>query len=141
MRRPNVKNVTFYVMSSNDEVGKAAGQYWSSQETFPVPRMTRFYLRGDGSASEVPPSAQDGLSESSSYVFDPTDPIGTNGGNNLWSDAPCGPLDQQEIDARPDVLVFQTEPLQNELPLTGPINAYLYVSSDAIDTDFMVGVV
>jgi hypothetical protein len=28
--RPLVRNVTFYVMSSNDEAGLAAGQYWTS---------------------------------------------------------------------------------------------------------------
>jgi len=27
-----VKNITFFVMSSNDEAGLAAGQYWTSLE-------------------------------------------------------------------------------------------------------------
>jgi predicted acyl esterase len=58
--------------------------------------------------------------------------------NNLWSDAPCGPLDQQENDRRSDVLVFQTPVLDTHLALTGAINGHLWVSSDAIDTDFMV---
>lgn len=55
-------------------------------------------------------------------------------------DIPCGPLDQGAIDERSDVLVFQTSPLDSELPLTGPLYATLYVSSSAIDTDFMVRV-
>jgi predicted acyl esterase len=49
-----------------------------------------------------------------------------------------GPLDQQELDLRDDVIVFQTPAFTEELPLTGPINGHLFVSSDAIDTDFMV---
>jgi uncharacterized protein len=138
--RNNIKNITFYVMSSNDEAGVGAGQYWSSVEAFPKPTMTKFYLHGDGSVSTSKPSASDGQPESTSYVTDPADPIGTKGGNNLWSDAPCGPLDQAEIDARDDVIVFQTPLMTEELPLTGPINGHLYVSSDAIDTDFMVRV-
>ena len=65
-------------------------------------------------------------------------PQPTNGGNNLFSDTHCGPLDQVEIDARDDVILFQTPVLTEELVLTGPINGYLQVSSDAIDTDIMV---
>ena len=53
-------------------------------------------------------------------------------------DMPCGPLDQAEIDQRSDVLTFQTSPLTEALPLTGPLDVTLYVGSDAIDTDFMV---
>lgn len=138
--RTNIKNVTFYVMSSNDEAGVAAGQFWTSVEAFPAPVMTKYYLHGDGSASTTPPSASDGLSVSTSFVHDPSNPIGTNGGNNLFSDAPCGPMDQAEIDKRDDVIVFETSIFQEELPLTGAINGYMYVSSDAIDTDVMVRV-
>lgn len=138
--RTNIKNVTFYVMSSNDEAGVAAGQFWTSVEAFPEPAMTKYYLHGDGSATTTAPSAADGLAESTSYVHDPSNPIGTKGGNNLFSDAPCGPLDQAEIDQRDDVIVFQTPIFEEELPMTGAINGYLYVSSDAIDTDVMVRV-
>ncbi len=138
MKRNNIKNVTFYVMSSNDEAGKAAGQYWSSMEAWPKALPTKFYLHGDGSVSTKKPSDSDGLSSSSSFVYDPANPIKTQGGNNLWSDAPCGPLDQQDIDRRADVLVFQTPVFEEELALTGALNGHLYVSSDAIDTDFMV---
>jgi predicted acyl esterase len=138
--RTNIKNVTFYVMSSNDAAGVEAGQFWTSVEAFPVPVMTKYYLHGDGSVSTAAPSASDGLAESTSYVSDPLNPIGTNGGNNLWSDAPCGPLDQAEIDTRADVIVFQTPVFEEELALTGAINGHLYVSSDAIDTDIMVRV-
>jgi len=36
------------------------------------------------------------------------------------------------------VLVFQTAPAANEVAYTGAINGHLWLSSDAIDTDFMV---
>lgn len=143
VQRPNVKNVTFYVMSSNDAAGKEAGQYWSTMEAFPTPRLTKYYLHGDGSVSTAAPTKDDadnGVPTSTSYVFDPANPQPTRGGNNLWSDAPCGPLDQADIDTRSDVITFQTPAMDEELPLTGPINGFLYVSSDAIDTDVMVRV-
>jgi putative CocE/NonD family hydrolase len=37
---------------------------------------------------------------------------------------------------RPDVLVFQTEPLQEAVEITGPMSVRLYISSSAVDTDF-----
>lgn len=96
--------------------------------------MTKYYYHGDGTLSKTKP--QEGEIESSSYIFDPSDPVPTVGGNNL--DMPCGPLDQAEIDQRSDVLTFETPIFSNALPLTGPLLATLFVSSDAIDTDFMV---
>jgi putative CocE/NonD family hydrolase len=40
------------------------------------------------------------------------------------------------LSLRPDVLVFQTEPLPEDVEVTGPISVHLYVSSSAPDTDF-----
>src|SRR5262249_32642386 len=37
---------------------------------------------------------------------------------------------------RRDVLVFQTEPLENDTEVTGPVVVHLFVSSSAPDTDF-----
>lgn len=44
--------------------------------------------------------------------------------------APYGPLED-----RSDVLAFATAPLEEEVEVTGPIEAVLYLSSDAPDTD------
>jgi hypothetical protein len=37
--------------------------------------------------------------------------------------------------ARPDVLVWQTDPLPGDVEVTGPVTVHLWVSSDAPDTD------
>lgn len=140
VKRSNVKNVTFYVMSSNDEAGKQAGQFWTSLDAFPTPVMTDFFLHADKTASIKPPSTSD--SSSTSYTYDPSNPAPTMGGNNLpdsiGGTIPCGPLNQVEVDKRSDVLTFQTEVMDKVLYLTGPLMSTLYVSSDAIDTDFTV---
>ncbi|MEO5634901.1 CocE/NonD family hydrolase [Gaiella sp.] len=60
-----------------------------------------------------------------------------------------GPADQAESPAifgseqpyprlseRPDVLVFQTEPLEEPVEVTGPMTVHLWISSSALDTDF-----
>lgn len=138
--RSQVKNVTFYVMSSNDTAGLNAGGYWTSIEKFPTPKMTDYFMVSDGSLTTKPSYS----SEQTSYVYDPANPVPTMGGNNLpdsiGGSIPCGPLDQSEVDQRSDVLKFQTPALQagEELALTGSLLATLYVSSDAIDTDFTV---
>ena len=40
------------------------------------------------------------------------------------------------LGSRPDVLVFQTEPLVDPIEITGPIEVVLWVATSAIDTDF-----
>jgi len=51
-----------------------------------------------------------------------------------------GPIDQTPIESRDDVLLFTSAPLQNDMALTGPLQAVLYVSSNCTDTDFTVKV-
>jgi putative CocE/NonD family hydrolase len=52
-----------------------------------------------------------------------------------------GSYDQRGIEARADVLVYTTEPLEEDLDVTGFVRAKLFVSSDAKDTDFSVKLV
>lgn len=40
------------------------------------------------------------------------------------------------LSERPDVLVFQTSLLQDDIEVTGPVTVVLWVSSSAVDTDF-----
>jgi len=136
--RKAIKNVSFYVMSSNDEAGKQAGQYWTTLDSFPVPQMVDYFLNADKSLTPKN-AATDALF---SYKSDPNNPVPTAGGANLpdsiGGSIPCGPLDQSEVDKRDDVVLFNTEVLSSELALSGTILAKLFVSSDMIDTDFMV---
>lgn len=122
--------VTFYVMGVNAE--NAPGNYWTSLPTFPEYKPTPFYLAADRSISQKYPSAPTNIS----WISDPTKPVDTRGGHNLA--LPCGPLDQTDVEEgarNGDVLTFQTPPLEEPLAITGPINARVYVSSSANDTD------
>jgi putative CocE/NonD family hydrolase len=119
------------------------GQYWTSLETWPEFKAVDYYLHADKTATLLPsmPSTED-ANVKTSYVYDPSNPVPTMGGNNLphsiGGSIPCGPLDQSEVDKRSDVLTFQTSAFDVQLPLMGPLMATLYVSSDAKDTDFTV---
>jgi len=87
---------------------------------------------------------------STSFEFDPRNPVPTlggcissgndimqqgawdqRGGTNLWNWPKPIPLS-----ARNDVLVFQTEPLAEDIEVTGEIEVKLWASSSAVDTDF-----
>jgi len=62
------------------------------------------------------------------FIYDPANPVRTIGS--------MGPYDQQEIEGREDVLVYTTPALKNDIEVTGPVNAIIYASSSARNTDF-----
>jgi putative CocE/NonD family hydrolase len=101
---------------------------------WPAFQPTSYYFQKDGSLTTAKPTT-DGKG---TYLYDPHNPVPTEGGNNLA--LKCGPLDQQHIEQphRADVLTFSSSVLTSPLALTGPINAVLYVSSNCTDTDFTV---
>jgi uncharacterized protein len=49
--------------------------------------------------------------------------------------------DQRFASERPDVLVYKTEPLEENITIAGPIKADLYVSTSGTDADFVVKVI
>jgi putative CocE/NonD family hydrolase len=70
------------------------------------------------------------------FTYDPNDPSPTVCGGNLLIDA--GSCDQREVEARNDVLIYSTPPLEEPLEVTGRIWARLWLVSDAPDTDVTV---
>jgi hypothetical protein len=70
-----------------------------------------------------------------SYEYDPANPVPSIGGR-FQASVPGGPYDQRPVLGRPDVLVYTTAPLENDVEVTGPISVTLYASSSATDTDF-----
>jgi uncharacterized protein len=91
-------------------------------------------LSGDGALTGAAPAkdAPDG------FMYDPMNPVPTHGGGFccMGSDYKPGAIDQRSIEARDDVLIYSTGPLEKGLEVSGPIDVSLYVSSDAKDTDF-----
>lgn len=136
------------------------GGQWFSESTWPLAttQFTNYYLGDNDCLSRAKPTAAE---SSTSYVYDPLDPVPTIGSAsyyfinfNLPSDdpnrwyVPYGPQDQREtnncyfckttlpLSARQDVLVFETPPLEQDVEVTGPLTAKLWISSSAVDTDF-----
>ncbi|MBL9127282.1 MAG: CocE/NonD family hydrolase, partial [Verrucomicrobiales bacterium] len=127
--------VRYYVVGDVSDPA-SPGNRWRTSDVWPPPgaRPTRFYLGSDRSLSTTPPPSRN--AESLAYVYHPTNPVPTVGGIQLT--LPAGPMDQRSIEARDDVLVFDSPVLEHPLEVTGRVRAELWVASDAPDTDFFV---
>jgi putative CocE/NonD family hydrolase len=146
--------VRIFVMGGGSEARTLEGRHlhggvWRDEHEWPLARTrwTPYYLHADGSLS--PESPREPRS-STSYSFDPHDPVPTIGGNissavgimqqGAW-DQKCGPqvwncTNALPLSTRRDVLVFQTPPLAQDVEVTGPIDVKLWASSSVVDTDF-----
>ena len=67
-------------------------------------------------------------------MFNPDDPVPTEGGSLLWPTA--GPRNQSEIEKRQDVLVYSSPVLSETVEVTGPVRLKLFAATSAKDTDF-----
>lgn len=126
-----VPNVIYYVMGPFDG-SPSSGNLWRTSDTWPVPsEMTPFYLTPDLGLQE-----KKTFEGRLTYDYNPLDVISTMGGRNLFLDT--GPKDQASIEDRDDILVFTTETLDEDVEVTGNLMAKLFVSSNQMDTDFIV---
>lgn len=113
------------------------GGRWRSESDWPIPdtRLTPYYLSAGGALSAVR-ARPDGAPVT--YDFNPDRPVPTLGGTVTSGEPLMRPGGFDQRDARPDVLVFETEPLAADVEVTGAIEAQLWISSDAVDTDFTI---
>ena len=131
-------DVRYFVMGANE---------WRTAEQWPPPGATTMtmYLASDGGANtlhgdgrltqDLPEPVQH-----DSYLYDPMNPVPSLGGNVccLGDEVVPGSFDQRPVEARDDVLVYTSAPLERDIDVSGGIEVVLYVSSDAPDTDFTV---
>lgn len=118
---------------------------WREEHEWPLARTfyRNLYLGGNGKANTA---AGDGWlsfdpprkSKPDHFVYDPMHPVPTTGGAICCNARvlPPGPLDQSAVERREDVLVYTSAPLREDLEVTGPVRALLYVATSANDTDF-----
>jgi putative CocE/NonD family hydrolase len=72
------------------------------------------------------------------YVSDPSKPVPYTEGVHLHRTREYMTDDQRFAALRPDVLVFRTEILKEDITVTGPVIADLFVSISTTDADFVV---
>lgn len=130
------KPVKIFVMGTNQ---------WREEDDWPLTRSrpTKYFLHSSGKANSLAGNGalttQTAEKEpADQYVYDPRNPAPTIGGplccdSRHW---PPGPRDQRAAEQRPDVLIYSTGVLDQDLEVTGPVRLELYASSSAVDTDF-----
>jgi putative CocE/NonD family hydrolase len=110
---------------------------WRDEAAWPLTRAveTVWYLHGGGGLSQEAPGSGEG---SDGYAYDPADPVRTHGGALLMTpEFRPGPLDQRPVEARADVLVYTSPPLQRDVEVTGPVKVLLWAATSAVSTDWV----
>jgi uncharacterized protein len=118
---------------------------WNSYDQWPPRRNATdrsLYFQRDGRLSFAAPQ-RDGRREFDSYRSDPACPV-------PYRPRPIEPTyagpgwpvwlleDQRFVHLRPDVLSWETEPLQEDIAVAGEIVAHLFASTSGSDSDWIV---
>jgi len=105
---------------------------WHDFPEWPPPDLQpeRWHLQPDGGLAPEPPSQSD----PDRYRYDPADPTPNLAGAIMTGQ--WGQQDNRKLESRPDVLVYTSEPMEQELEVIGPVEAELFVRSSLEHTDF-----
>jgi putative CocE/NonD family hydrolase len=118
--------VRLFVMGANQ---------WRLYPEWPPPgnQSQRWYLQPNGKLERELPTD----SNPDYYRYDPADPTPAIGGPRIPI-LDAGPKDNQALEARPDVLVYTSAPIDEALEVIAPIRGDLYAKSSLEYTDFLM---
>ncbi len=130
-------------------VFQTGSNVWQRLDSWPLreAKERSLYLQAGGRLS-FEPQAKDGDGEADAFVSDPRSPVpyqqrpvlapnlDEEAAGQAW--ATWMVADQRFADGRPDVLSWSTEPLAEDVALSGQITARLFVSTTGTDADFVV---
>jgi predicted acyl esterase len=110
---------------------------WHSLDAWPPKAAApkTLYFHAGGKLSFDPPEEIKGVDE---YVSDPNHPVPFVGYTTDTVPQRYMVDDQRFASYRPDVLVYQTEPLDEDVTIAGPISPRLKIASSGTDSDFDV---
>jgi uncharacterized protein len=110
---------------------------WKQFEQWPPAgrQKTPIYLQPGGKLTWDKPSGKNSYTE---YISDPSKPVPYTEDVHFERTKEYMNDDQRFAARRPDVLVFQTEVLKEDVTLAGPITADLVTSISTTDADFVV---
>ena len=110
---------------------------WRRYGEWPAPgtEARTLYFRDHGGLSFEAPIDEDA---DDTYVSDPARPVPWVGYTALTMPTEYMVSDQRFAATRPDVLVYATEPLEEDLTIVGPVSPRLFVSTTGTDSDWVV---
>tara|TARA_B100000945_G_scaffold65177_1_gene48703 strand:- start:423 stop:2114 length:1692 start_codon:yes stop_codon:yes gene_type:complete len=127
------KKINYFVMGKNE---------WKDSDEWPLKNTayTNYYFNKEingeidsvhsGTLSEIVESEKSQIS----YTNNLRDPIPSLGGNTL--SIPNGVFEHTSVDKQS--ITFSTNPLNEEIEITGPVSATIYVKSDNQNNDWVV---
>jgi putative CocE/NonD family hydrolase len=129
-REPHVR---LFVMGTNE---------WRSEAEWPIARTqyTKYFLHSDGKANGLAGggmltrTAPAGREPPDRFIYDPADPVPFLSDPGFTQMG--GPEDYRQVEHRPDVLVYTTEPYPVSTEICGPLRVSLLAASSARDTDW-----
>jgi hypothetical protein len=112
---------------------------WRRFDTWPPKnvRQTRLYFQPKEGLAFTPPSGS-GPGLFDEFISDPNRPVPYTAEIVPGWSKDYMAEDQRFASRRPDVLVYQTEPLDKDLTFAGPLEADLWVSTTGTDADWVV---
>jgi uncharacterized protein len=116
---------------------------WHSLESWPPGnlQMKDLFLHASGALTWEPPAGGASGSRYREYVSDPAKPVPYSSEIVHWYNPAFMLQDQRFAATRPDVLVYQSDPLKESVTVAGPIQASLFVSTTGTDSDWVVKVI
>jgi len=112
---------------------------WRKLDAWPpksVQPKTLYFREGGRLSSDAP--AEEGREAFDEYISDPNKPVPYVGYVAEGMTRDYMTEDQRFAASRTDVLVYETEPLEDDLTIAGPTKVNLQVSTSGTDSDFVV---
>ncbi|MCX6225269.1 MAG: CocE/NonD family hydrolase, partial [Bacteroidia bacterium] len=128
---PELPEATIFITGANE---------WKSFETWP-PKNTEekaIYFQPGGKLDFSAPIVKDDFDE---YLSNPMKPVPYREDIAAQRSADYMTDDQRFASRRPDVVVYQTDVLTEDMTFTGPLTAELYVTTTGTDADWVVKLV
>ncbi len=129
-------------------VFETGSNQWRTYDHWPATNVDKksLYLQADGRLSfdasangaDGSPAGSEGFDE---YISNPQKPAPYINGIAIGMTREYMVDDQPFAATRPDVLVYETPVLQQNVTVAGPITATLYVSTSGTDSDYVVKVI
>jgi putative CocE/NonD family hydrolase len=116
---------------------------WKKMDKWPAQNVSyqSLYIQPGGKLSFEKPTAKSGTGNFSEYTSDPAHPVPYTDGVHESRTREYMTDDQRFASERPDVLTFQTDVLNDDLTLAGPLVADLITSISTTDADFVVKII
>lgn len=121
-------------------VFETGNNVWRFLDSWPPKNVstTNLYLSEKSRLSFIASSSSAKGAEFDEYASDPAKPVPYTAEIRHWYNAAFPVEDQRFAWNRPDVLVYETDALTDDVTLAGPIMASLFVSTSGTDSDWIV---